>query len=392
MASLETGIARYMNNATRSLCLGIELISDPAWMGGVLYLQNLAICLSRLPTEERPQIELLGAADVISKFLSENPLDNGPTGGEGLFTRVARKIGLGAARPAIDVVYPGFGREVQGAVTMRWIPDFQHRYLSHLFSAEEIAARDQSIAELAMKPGIVVLSSEVAAEDFRSFYPGQPATPRVWHFCSLVETSVPADDAVFEKYGLPPKFLYVPNQFWAHKNHISVLKALAMLRHQHGISIPLVCTGAQSDRRNESHFTTLLAFIDENDLQEQITLLGLVDRTDQIEIFRHCAAVVQPSLFEGWSTVVEDTRAVGRPIFLSDIPVHREQNPAHCIYFDPNEPSDLAAKLLSAWTDLAPGPDTLAELHARREMQGRILEAGRVFLDIARQALEPGRI
>lgn len=376
-----------MNGPERTLRIGIELISDPTWMGGVLYLQNLAICLSRLPANERPHVELLGAPDVVGKFLAENHLAGALGRKTDLLKRIARKIGLMIAEPPIDIVYPGFGREVEGAVTLRWIPDFQHRYLPHLFSADEIAARDRSIAELAAKPGVIVLSSEVAADDFRSFYPGQPATPRVWHFCSLLETQGATDDLIVEKFGLPPKFLYLPNQFWAHKNHIAVLKALTILKCDHGLTIPLVCTGAHSDRRNESHFAGLLAFIEEKGLQDQVKLLGLIDRLAQVEIFRRAAAIVQPSLFEGWSTVVEDTRAIGRPIFLSDLPVHREQDPAHCTYFDPHDASDLAAKLAAAWAGLVPGPDRASELAARREMEGRILDAGRVFHDIARQAM-----
>ncbi|MFS8050887.1 glycosyltransferase [Rhizobium sp. BR 314] len=376
-----------MNGKRRTLRIGIELISDPTWMGGVLYLQNLAICLSRLPVDERPHIELFGAPDVVGKFLTENRLLDGSGRKAGLLPRIARKFGLTIAEPAIDVVYPGFGREVEGAVTMRWIPDFQHRYLPHLFSADEIAARDRSIAELAAKPGVIVFSSEVAAADFRSFYPNHSATPRVWHFCSLLETSETNDEAIVENFGLPAKFLYLPNQFWAHKNHIAVLKALAHLKRDHGLLIPLVCTGAQSDRRNEGHFAGLLAFIKENGLTDQVKLLGLIDRRAQVEVFRQAAAIVQPSLFEGWSTVVEDTRAIGRPIFLSDLPVHREQDPTHCTYFDPHEPSDLAAKLASAWVGLVPGPNKASELEARRDMERRILDAGRVFQDITRQAL-----
>jgi glycosyltransferase involved in cell wall biosynthesis len=374
----------------RTLRIGIELISDPTWMGGVLYLQNLAICLLRLPSNERPHIELLGAPDVIGKFLAENRLTDGQVGKAGLLHRVARKIGLNSAAPAIDVVYPGFGREVDGAAVMRWVPDFQHRYMPHLFSEDEIAARDRSIGELATKSGVVVFSSEVAAADFRSFYPGHVATPRVWHFCSLLETSGAAGDGVEVKYGLPPKFLYLPNQFWVHKNHIAVFQALALLKRDHGLVIPLVCTGAQSDRRNEGHFANLLAFIEENGLSGQVQFLGLIDRIDQVEIFRRAAAIVQPSLFEGWSTVVEDVRAIGRPIFLSDLPVHREQAPARCTYFDPHEPEDLAAKLAAGWNGLLSGPDPESESSARSAMESRTLDAGRVFHDIARQAVRIG--
>lgn len=38
-------------------------------------------------------------------------------------------------------------------------------------------------------------------------------------------------------------------------------------------------------------------------------------------------ALLNPSRFEGWSTTVEEAKAAGTPMILSDIPVHREQAP-----------------------------------------------------------------
>ena len=311
------------------ITIGIELIDDPNWMGGTLYLRNLALCLSRLPKTERPKIRLLGSPATVASFVAEySGVFSRETYGQSPWQRWLTKLGLGVAdRGKIDVVYPGFGSVVPGATTLRWIPDFQHRYLPQLFSSQEIAARDRSIGEIAEKPGVVVLSSEVAADDFRRFFPDHVATPRVWHFRSLLHLADQPGEMldVIRVQSLPQKYLYLPNQFWAHKNHITVLRALAMLREREGLEIPLVCTGIQSDRRNAAHFESLQTFIRDNGITSQIRLLGLLPRGEQIAVLRAAAAVVQPSLFEGWSTVVEDVRACGRPIFLSDIPVHREQ-------------------------------------------------------------------
>ena len=381
------------NTSPRSrLTIGIELIDEPGWMGGTLYLRNLALCLGRLPEEVRPGIRLLGNRSVVLRFREEcgNTAIFDDKTGETAWGKVLRKLGWRSGAPSeqIDVVYPGFGANVPNAVTIRWIPDFQHRYLPGLFSTDEIEARDRSIGEIASSPGVVVLSSEVAAADFRRFFPGYRATPRVWHFCSLVDThGGGSQDSWRQRYGIPEKYLYLPNQFWAHKNHITVLKALAILNDRQGLSIPLVCTGAQSDRRNVTHFDSLLEFISERGIADQVHLLGLLPRREQIEVLRGAAAVVQPSLFEGWSTVVEDARAVGRPIFLSDIPVHREQAPAHGSYFSPDSDEELAALLADRWYSLSPGPDLNAERVARLEMEGRILDSAREFCDIASVAL-----
>ena len=380
-----------MRKRPRRLTIGIELIDMPAWMGGTIYLRNLAIILSRLPESERPKVCLIGPREVVARFILLGEWGFWATFdfiANTLLRKIIRYVGWpeNAVAP-IDVIYPGYGAQSPGAVTVHWIPDFQHRYLPHFFSSDEIAARNHSMGEIAGQPGVVVFSSNVAAEDFRRFYPDYRATPRVWHFFSLLNTTKPASHSSLEKYSLPEKYLYLPNQFWVHKNHITVLKALARLRQEKGMIIPLVCTGTQSDRRNETHFTSLMRFIEEHNLTSQVHLLGLIERNDQVDVLRHAAAVVQPSLFEGWSTVVEDVRATGRPIFLSDIPVHREQALDHCFYFLPESDEQLALLLKNQWMDLAPGPDLIAEKRARQGLETRILDSARVFCDIARTAL-----
>ena len=86
-----------------------------------------------------------------------------------------------------------------------------------------------------------------------------------------------------------------------------------------------VCTGSDLGANADSYSLELLELIQSLSLGSNLRLLGILPRVDQIEVMRHCCAVIQPSLFEGWSTVVEDARAIGRPIIASDIPVHREQ-------------------------------------------------------------------
>ena len=376
------------------ITIGIELIDDLNWMGGTLYLRNLALCLSRMPKAERPIIRLLGAPATVATFVAEHPsvFSPGAAYAQGSWQRWLRKLGLGP-RPVddgIDVVYPGFGSVVPGATTVRWIPDFQHRYLPHLFSSQEIAARDRSIGAIAEKPGIVVFSSEVAADDFRRFFPGHIATPRVWHFRSLLDLSGELEKAVLDvrrAHNLPEKYLYLPNQFWVHKNHITVLRALALLREREGLEMPLVCTGAQSDRRNAAHFESLQFFMRESGIESQVRLLGLIPRREQIAVLRGAAAVVQPSLFEGWSTVVEDVRACGRPIFLSDIAVHREQAPPRATYFAPESVEELALVLRQQWPRIEPGPDSIAERLALSEVNKLVLESAYGFCEISRSAL-----
>jgi len=92
------------------------------------------------------------------------------------------------------------------------------------------------------------------------------------------------------------------------------------------------------------------------------------------------------SFFEGWSALVEDSRALAKQIFVSDIPVHREQDPDNAAYFNPESAEELADLIEEDWAHLEPGPD-LGREHCAREKQERLTQdfACR-FIDIVERA------
>ena len=71
--------------------------------------------------------------------------------------------------------------------------------------------------------------------------------------------------------------------------------------------------------------------------------LGVVPYRDMLGLMRHAVAVINPSLFEGWSTSVEEAKSMGKAVVLSDIPVHREQAPGRGLFFDPRDPDAAVA-------------------------------------------------
>jgi glycosyltransferase involved in cell wall biosynthesis len=114
----------------------------------------------------------------------------------------------------------------------------------------------------------------------------------------------------------------------------------------------------------------LLQAIASAGLQETVSVLGEVSYADLINLMRIAAVVIQPSRFEGWSTIVQDAKALGRPILCSDLPVHREQAPEALAFFSCDDVSLLANLLASRWDRLQPGPQvTLEELSLMRERE-----------------------
>jgi len=77
--------------------------------------------------------------------------------------------------------------------------------------------------------------------------------------------------------------------------------------------------------------------------------LGLVPYEDVMSLMYHSVAILNPSKFEGWSSSVEQAKSMGKKIVLSNIIVHKEQNPKRGIYFNPNNFNKLCSIMIKTW-------------------------------------------
>ena len=130
------------------------------------------------------------------------------------------------------------------------------------------------------------------------------------------------------------------------------------------------------------------------EIADRVRLLGLVPRKDQMQIFRHATLVLQPPLFEGWSTVLEDAKALGRPVLASDIAVHREQfesaGDGTASFFPPTDHEALAAALAVRWRRVPPGPDPTSETDANARNRVRCTGGARAVLRTVDRAIAIG--
>ncbi len=388
----------------RSLHIGLVAQGGPGWAGGAEYIRNLLRALTGhaqvkaltiLCAEAQVASWQPGTADEYKVFGVHQPTSNSILGR--LLKRPNAAFGSAVGRAHCDFVYPFTYDNVSNVgVTLPlgdalgncrwagWIPDFQHRYLPQLFSEKEMNRRERGMVALVEEAPRVVLSSETAAADFRRFFPMHESKAEVLRFATYPHADWYAD--FNEDLGwLPPRFFLVSNQFWKHKNHLVLFEALRILAAR-GVRPAVVCTGALADFRDADFSNVILQTIHRSGLTRQVMLLGLVARRTQIELMRRCLAVVQPSLFEGWSTVVEDARVLGRPSILSDLDVHREQAPPGARYFPRADAEALASALAEAWETLTPGIDREAETNARALANTAVIRVGGRFMEIAQAA------
>lgn len=365
------------------------------WTGGINYVRHLVMGAAALPPRLRPHIVLLFDAaqapalhcyEGILPLVDEVRVVSGGRDADGVFSVQDPET----AFAGLDLAYPlphGFWNPPSHLPRVFWIPDFQHKRLPRFFSGQELANRDALFAEIAGQADMVVLSSEAARRDLTEFYGVEADRSFVLPFCTVGEADWYTGDVAgaMAKHGVPGGYLMCCNQFWAHKDHLTLFRALARLRDG-GVELPLVCTGSVHDYRAPGHFPMLQREVQRLGIAGQVRILGLIDRGDQIQLLRGAHAVVHPSLFEGWSTVVEDARALGKTIVYSDIDVHLEQNPPHGVPFRAGDPVDLARALLQSRSGFGPTAGTEREAQAREQGAERLLRFGMGLVHLARAA------
>jgi glycosyltransferase involved in cell wall biosynthesis len=393
-----------------SLRIGLDLRSaQHEWLGGLYYLQNLVHAVKSLPEEEQPDLHGLLAvdqpeprADLFEALIDLVPFRGGDPGGS-LKAKVGNRLRYALSRDGevpfgieravlrheIELLFPTLKSRVGSkAAHLPWVQDLQHLHHPEYFSRAERSFRERTFRHLAAQARLIVVSSGTAAGDFAARYPRSETKLRILRFTTVADSRWFDDEpkTVVARYGLPEEFLLLPGQFWRHKNHRLAFEAVRLL-HDRGVDVCLVCTGGTEDYRWPRYFAELCADLDRWGLRQHVRILGIVPRDDYVQLVRAARTIVQPSLFEGWSSIVEDARALAKPIVLSDIPVHLEQAPDGGSFFPRHDAAALADTMLEHMSR-PPRITTEEEAHIA---QGKRAEAyARTFVGIAREAVQTG--
>ena len=342
----------------RPLTIGLRYTHKDAWTGGIYYVRNLVRAFGLLPPSEQPRLMLIGGDKAALAEL------RAATGYDRLERLSRTRIEVSPARRGlwpfarsqdeeIDLILMGSppGLEFRG---VQWVPDFQeHRFPEH-FPPQELASRLVRNDRWFSSHRHVMVSSQDVADELARRYGQHANRVHVIRFAVFPPMDEVAEDLaqLRRRYGLPERYFLCANQFWRHKNHALVLRALA----EAGPGVPPVAfTGLQEDYRDPDFGPSVPRMAAELGVQDRALFLGFIPRTDQLGLIAGAIALIQPSLSEGWSTSVEDAKALGRHVMASDIAVHREQLGANADIFGGDDAGALAT-LLQRYATMDPEP------------------------------------
>lgn len=337
----------------------------PGSSGGIaLYAKNLAELLAlNYPDIELHLVETFynykHFCDIPDAKCSRHLIQN-PSTYDADIVRLIEEI-----KPDV-VFYPATGDPIAKVDKEKYfvcIADLQHVTYPEFFSAGDIYARNSNFKYVATNANKVITLSEHAKSEITSHY--ELADNHVEVISPALSTefreNVNSLDLPYlqEKFGIDKDYIFYPANFWEHKNHINLFKAIDLLRSK-GEHIQLVLTGALFDQRKD-----LIQLLKKVDIGEGIKILGYVQFNEINALMRNTKLLVFPSLFEGFGIPLLEALECKVPVCCSNVASLPEVGEDAVEYFDPTNPESICASVYKLLHD----EKRLIQLKMRAEKQ-----------------------
>lgn len=154
------------------------------------------------------------------------------------------------------------------------------------------------------------------------------------------------DINIKDKYNINNDYIYYPAQFWAHKNHIYILKALLLLKESYNIIIDAVFTGA-----DYGNLDYILTSAEKFGIKNQVHYLGFVDDMEIPSLYKQSLALVMPTYFGPTNIPPLEAFSLNVPVCYSDLEGLREQVGEAAFLMDLGDPNSLVKSLIRIRSD-----------------------------------------
>jgi glycosyltransferase involved in cell wall biosynthesis len=239
---------------------------------------------------------------------------------------------------------------IQDVKLITTLHDVQEIHFPKFFSPEERAYRAAGYLDYLKRAHCVIVSYNHIKNDLINYFNVPPE--------KIKTVLLQMDKLWFHKFSekdiklLPgnlnkTKYLLYPANFWKHKNHLNLLRAIALLRDEEGILINFVFTGdfnSEDGKRvkNESNKLNLI---------NQITFLGIVDESLLYSLYKNATGTVIPTLYEAGSFPLMESIYLSVPVICSNVTSLPETIGNSEFVFDPTDIRLMASLIKKIYLD-----------------------------------------
>jgi glycosyltransferase involved in cell wall biosynthesis len=223
--------------------------------------------------------------------------------------------------------------------------DLQHLHYPEFFSSTEFALRERWYRAYCSQAAFVCVQTEWSKQDVIEKYGISPDKMVVIRWGAVFDAYAAPSEQVrqntVEKYRLPRQFFFYPAVTWPHKNHEIIIRALYLLKTQHGRTLDAYFTGASTKFRAKLH-----EIARELGVVDQLHYLGFVTAEELQSVFASATAMVFPSRFEGFGLPILEAFHARLPVLSANATVLPEVAQDGAAYFNPDSPTELAALMV----------------------------------------------
>ncbi|HSW45904.1 MAG TPA: glycosyltransferase [Phycisphaerae bacterium] len=269
------------------------------------------------------------------------------------------------------------------------IPDLQHEFYPEYFPPDQLAWRRERIPESVAMADAVVTCSEFSAATMREKLNADPARLHVIRAGGFLQEEMNATDSFvpgvsprthspfpnlcgtgfqpvgLQGFGIGSKeraidvsgdvpFVFYPAADWPHKNHETLLRAMALLARR-GRPERLALTGMFSQ-----HGDALKTLANNLGIADRVHFLGCVEQAVLIGLYRRAKVMAFPSRFEGFGLPLVEAMQLGCPIVASRAEAVIETAGEAALFCD-DSPESWAAALAR----VLDSPDVQTDLRRR---------------------------
>jgi glycosyltransferase involved in cell wall biosynthesis len=214
-----------------------------------------------------------------------------------------------------------------------------HPWFPEVSSGGEWNAREAMYEQLLRRATYVITGTEVGRDEIAGLYKVPVERIRILphpspKFPSLEDGAV---ERVMREYDICGAYLLYPAQFWAHKNHVILLKALRLLNQERTETrFKLVLVGG-----DKGNFEYVKKIASELDVMRDVFFLGFVSVEVLMALYQRAFALVYPSFCGPENMPPLEAFSAEVPVVAADIPGSREQLASAALLVDPSSPEDF---------------------------------------------------
>lgn len=253
---------------------------------------------------------------------------------------------------------------------LSFIGDVMYKYYPQL---PEYPLVQQWIRDLTTKLSIkhaeiVVVDSEECKKDLVKFFNVPSTKLKPIHLCAPPHIYKYANGQgtngqdLITRHHLPPRFIFYPAQFWGHKNHANLVKALDLIKRKYGVEVPAVFVGSAWES-----LQSVRSLLRELNLERQVYCLGYLPEKEIVALYKKADALVFASFADYTSIPLVEAMVLGTPIVCSNVFSLPEQVGDAGLFFDPFKIEEIANAIYRVWTDEELRKRLVANGHRRAE-------------------------